>query len=1251
MLNSNFLSEKRLLFRTFGGSIDDPGASGPIDLPGVSATPAATPVVAGTDPVAPTTGPTDPTTGPTPAVAAGPTESTPEGVLTPEATERGKKRIKVIKDFDEARTSFKDSIPRLGAVLRNKDVVPQRWHFESENSLKAMWDDFGKLRLPLSSPFYVKLREQLWKPYTGKEGAEIMKRGDSEKGGINFYRNPHVSDHAEWLKTYDNDYYNAVLFVEGVRQTLIDKMKADEDIAKRKDKENSNPLFRTVTDHLQRGGKDLAKAFEKKDYGLIALYATGIWAGWKVLKPMFGDAHGHGGGHGDGDIDLKKLLLWGTAAYAGYHIADRAGFNIGKKLGLEDKNSDVRGTVYANMAAAGVEGSGAIDAGLLLSLNETPVKSMHKAYKEAKGSAFIHPDQFPGAFSALKGKRPLDINNPKTADQRFYVETGKKLFMLMDSIIVMYGQVPNRTKTFEEEFVNPADNIIFADLGFWFSQYYSAEGEKVIWKRGDGLDAAREGLKGLTGISYHFEQPLEGGHIKGYVNSFPVVFVQSHDKKSYTVKDFAGYQKNKVAETLAVIPVEAGQSQELAVRKLEAAVKEKMLLLIAPLEVSGGVPDIQFDGSKWYGEVQLAGAEEFGLTSEKVLAYFYPLPNGQGIEVEYNGMRMPLNWAMEKEHNFNAPLITELVNSRPEYATALLPFVRSGQLKLVEPDPKVGEFKLIVADIKDYALLVEVKVERDPTNPKKVISRDFIINADSVKRLLGRQEFGDRYSKAVDNSPETEEVFKRFKNILRGAPESFIYHFIKRVPGWFSNATGSSLLRGVTLDSFTGSIPDQQITAILEAKKSMMRDKLKFATMKAGNLEQLRAVKSNNYDPALIELELLINRFSVENLERIRDGKDWSAVDFNKEIFEPLSKVGSNTATYAGILGSFQADVYGLLYGKDDLRKKGHAIASRVITVFSYHTAVLDEGLDDVELGLIDQPLVASDDPRKLAQQRAIEAAQKIKYMKQLNNHLIEVAKRKSDHLKDVTPPPTDVIFWELEKFVPYSNWLSKPDNALVSSVDITDGRPVLKFGKSHYIEFGEYEKLEGEAKTKEGREVIFRGKALPEPPESGGEEFVSRLGEAIERKTDLEKEYIKAFKGYLASIKREAMKDKDFKPNAIQDFENEYLDPRLYFDEEKTTFIKFPYSSTEEYNQLVAETESDGTFQAPEFWSDIESLQNIMASSPNLSRAAQKELIESRVRAVINSEIFAEYPGTRTYFRNVSWWTDVKAWWVDLTH
>lgn len=1169
--------------------------------------------------------------------------------------EKGKKKEETLIDFDQAREHFRNRALFLGPKLRNKGVLSLHWQRDSLPAVEAMVADWDKkLNLPVNSPYYKKIIEALKRPFNNEkgdnQGPSIRSRGrdvkDFKPGNLDYYLNPIRKEHKDWLEGNDQDYLEAVNFVEEMKVVLMDQLKSKEAISKRKEESKSDPVFREISEGAHSVGKDFARSWREKDYASLALYGVSAWAIWGTVKKLKGAGNGK----------YFDYLKYAAAAYGGYHVLKRAGVDVGKKLGMTDDSADVKGTVFEHMAGVNIEGQGTMDTALLLALGDENIAPYYEAYKKAGPSAFIHPGDFPDAFGKLRLHRPKDLDHPKTLNQKIYVETGKKLFFLMQSVIAMYNGIPGMDKTFEERYGDKKEEFTFGDLGFLMSRYYDPVKEKSWFKRGDGLDQAKKDLEILRGskLDFYLESAVQGGVFKGYMKGMPVVVSPSPDGKEYRVKFFDS--SGRPSEQIASIPLAAGTSQTKALEALDGRLKERMMALLTPLSIDGSdtAPDVQYDGGKWFADIELAGAREFGLSKQKVKAYFYPLENGQGVEVVYNGVRMPLNWAMERDHPYKAPLISELVYSDPEYKEVLMPFIRSGELQLVDSEAGDGRFELVVANMPDYKLAVSCKVEYDATDPEKVLKREFLIDPKSAERLFARVKFAEKYSEALSNSPEMEEVFKRFKGVLDNAPESFVWHFLKSVPGWFTNATGANLLKGFSLSDFTGSIKDNQVNAILDSRRELMKGRMMAVARNAKSFSELKQAKNENFDRFLLELEMLTNRFSASNLDKLRQGRDWNAVDFNREVFEPLQKSGAKSRSYASVLSQFNADVYGFMYGRDDLRTKPHEYAGKLMTAFAVHTAYLDENMDNLELGLIGVALTDGD-PKKEVQATAVLGSQKLKYMKYVHLRLLDVATRKGDQV--LNADPGDLRFWEIDDF---NTWLADPNHANVEAMAILDTLPVLKHGDSNYIDVEEWWKIqhnsemteEDKAKAIGARKVIsrpMRGEKLPKHDGSGDKDkFNADRDAAIERLTDFESEYARVFREHIDYFRRNCADD--MKINAINAFERRFLEPRLVWGAKD--FLKYPASKEavaammKRYPRVVGgETHgTPGKFVGPQLWYEADEInQSLLSRTP--TRGVQLDLIDKSVRRVIESELFADRNQDK-YFFNISMGTSIKVGW-----
>ena len=1155
-------------------------------------------------------------------------------------TAKRTKRLDTLNTFDKAREDFRGKLKNVDHMRQQKNINALRWSVSSAANVEAIFKDWDALRLNIDNKFYKNIKKQLLRPFSDAN-IQNRKTEDNIPGNIDYYTNPTLKEHADWLRAHDTAYWEAFTFFTDVQKMLTDQLKSHEGIGKLKADIDSDPVFKQITDHVSRAGKDFKKAFKERDYASLALYGVGVWALFKVAK-KFKDASG--GKYFD-------YLTYAAAAYAGYHILDRAGTNIGEKLGLKDKSSDVEGTILAHLMDSRVEGSGALDAAMLLALSDVKVKYVYEEYKRAGDSSFIHPDLFPDSFGKLVNSRPIDIRNPKSASERLYVATGKKLFATMHGLVIMYNQIPDQKETFEEAFCK-GDEVTFETLSVYYSNFFTKYPEKSWLKRKDAFDATKAELDVLRdkNIPFNLDEPIGGG-VKGMLYGFPVVFIRSADGKSYNIKTVDGHKKHAAA--FASIPLEKGPTQDTAILKIKDKIKANMMRLITPLAIDGGVPDLQFDSSteNWTAVITNSGSEEFGIAGKKTTAYFYALPNGQGLEVKMGAMRMPLNWAIERAHPYKAPLITEVVQQNDQYNNLLLPFIRTGKLRLDDPTKNDGKFNLYVGSIKElvnYPLEVECKIERDAKG--KITKKEYIISEESVEKLLGRKAFADVYAEALNQSPEVDLVFNRFESILSNAPESFVWHFLKSVPGWFSGATSASLTRGLSLSNFTGSIADEQAKALVRSRRTMMKNRISGEIGSATTLAQLENIRHHHYDPMLIELDILSNDFSRENLEKLRAGEDWSAVDFDRKIFRRLNNLGTKTEYYRSLSKSFQADVYGILYGSDDLRKQGHVIASGMLAVFSSYTS----GLDDNSL--------TEDTP---------EAKQKREYIQVVSRKMIEVAQRnrKKEQLKVKVPYNRE--FWEIPTFEDYK----KNPGTYAGLLDIKDTRPRMPLSDETHLSFQKYKELSDLKTNLEAKKTA--GTTLSKPEEKQLKEAISELEKpiifregklpdlsamsdpdkakfkkdilypAIERRTELEKLFEKKFNQQMDYIYREAYKaEKGPKFSRFQSLKRRVLHPSIQFKYHGTKrIIKYPPENETDLDILVEDDVTNDRFVKAQMWGEISQLEELFKENTVLTYGDQEKMIDRRVRAIIEAHLFTKFEKGK-YFDDRGTWQKIKDWW-----
>ncbi|MEK7547852.1 MAG: hypothetical protein AAB540_03075, partial [Patescibacteria group bacterium] len=379
---------------------------------------------------------------------------------------------------------------------------------------------------------------------------------------------------------------------------------------------DSDPVATKVADFARSTLSSVQKAVNEKDYATLGMYAVGAYAFYKVYQKLFGGSHEAGGEHGKG-FDWKKWLLYGTAGYAAYHCAKKAGYDPLKWLGLKDMDYEIKGTPLENMRTIlrdcpGLkEDDKKIDADIVLRVATVNLVTLHELRKQANDNGIQHidPREFPDIFPDLADVPPFKMGRGEeglkdytgmsttklSTKQREYIRVSGQLYKIAFAAEKVYDATLKKYHpaykgiSYEDALQYKSDDgKINSDRSlakvwhlFSATEKYAVKEPGTMFSR-EKLNDVRSQVVDLfkqhaENASVDVDSNINGNHFQGKINDFPVVFIIDKDKvKVYLRNNYGkGYQRIPGADVSAEIPLEGGNPKD-EVEKAVSAVEKRM---------------------------------------------------------------------------------------------------------------------------------------------------------------------------------------------------------------------------------------------------------------------------------------------------------------------------------------------------------------------------------------------------------------------------------------------------------------------------------------------------------------------------------------------------------------------------------------------------------------------------------------------------------------------------------------------------
>ena len=898
-------------------------------------------------------------------------ENEPAYVTAPKL--KSEEFLKHAEDTSEEGEKNKLDLLKINPLRENTHIDAKQWDVTNVDGLNKVYGECEDLGIVSQSPdfyntLFATLRSGIDKTknptYWSQDDTRIMFQDPAShlkeiealpaqdnflEGGEQFVK---AWEHFEWLRG----------------EIMVAKDCQELEILAKQEGLDSDPVATKVADFARSTLSSVQKAVNEKDYATLGMYGVGAYAFYKVYQKFFGGGHEAGGEHGKG-FDWKKLLLYGTAGYAGYHFAKKAGYDPLKWFGLKAENYEIKGTPMENMSTIlrscpGLkEDDKKIDADIVLRVATVNLVTLHELRKQANSNGIHHidPREFPDIFPDLadvppfkmgRGEEEGDYTGMSTTKldtkQREYIRVSQQLYKIAFAAEKVYDATLKKYHfaykgiSYEDALKNDGDRKL---AKFWhlFSavEKYAVKEPGTMFDR-EKLDSVRSQVVDLfkehaENTSVDVESHIDGNHFQGKINDFPVVFIIDKDKvKVYLRNNYGkGYQRIPGADASAEIPLKEG-NPKAEVEKAVSAVTKRMGKLIGRLQKKGGktFTDIGFIGKKWQCKIAMPKEvkENFDVVEDETTGFFNIYPDGEGVILvdEAGGVKLDSNEAILKQNPAAFSILSRFIN-QPKF-TIFAPLYRLNRLNFVDEDTSDSKF---IIKIGKKGIPIEIKYD----NKSKSFS--FAKPKQEQELLKPGSGFTDELKDALREDDRVKHILKSWRDIVSELDEDYLFHFFKSVPDWFTHATSDYWARGIRLKDFTGSIAKNYTSGLLDAQINLVLAKVAVAVEKSGSLDKASDQVNEIFGRALADLTQQRDNLSGATTDKSDKGKKFSEDEF-KEVITGVAAAGIKSNDYKTWYKQFVDYVF-LKYGEDDLRK-GRAIKSKdVISVFAYYTAVCDD--------------------------------------------------------------------------------------------------------------------------------------------------------------------------------------------------------------------------------------------------------------------------------------------------------------------
>ncbi|MDD3861892.1 MAG: hypothetical protein PHP74_03340, partial [Candidatus Gracilibacteria bacterium] len=232
------------------------------------------------------------------------------------------------------------SMKEWKAIILRGDykINADNWDPKSRQGLNVIFKDLNTLGISTNNRFFEKMFSEL-----GKCSDEnFLGRQDISENNKSLYRDP-LKNLDELRKMGDPGFASAVNSLVAIKAMVNQADIEEKNTIANLNKLGKEPITDTATKFVKDNLNKFTEAVRTKDWGTAAVYAGGVYMLWKSWKWM-ADAKDPKDSTKALFPNLKNWAYLAGGLYAANIFAKNAGYDLPKKLGLQDMDAEVKGT-------------------------------------------------------------------------------------------------------------------------------------------------------------------------------------------------------------------------------------------------------------------------------------------------------------------------------------------------------------------------------------------------------------------------------------------------------------------------------------------------------------------------------------------------------------------------------------------------------------------------------------------------------------------------------------------------------------------------------------------------------------------------------------------------------------------------------------------------------------------------------------------------------------------------------------------
>ena len=394
-------------------------------------------------------------------------------------------------------------------------------------------------------------------------------------------------------------------------------------------------------------------------------------------------------------------------------------------------------------------------------------------------------------------------------------------------------------------------------------------------------------------------------------------------------------------------------------------------------------------------------------------------------------------------------VLSERIVNQPEFR-ALKVFSNARRIDASDVNQKDKTLTLLVGKSK-----LKIKLKYDGSK------FDFADPADEQK-LVQDKAFSEDYIDSLNDDSlfEFNKTIDSLKKLLKeSCPEGFLKFFFKSLAG----QTARGELSGFNTDVLSGSIPDNFANMVLDSTRNQAFDQLRNKMLGATSLGDVESFRKAALQDTNTELQSIYDSISKENRELLNKGEDWKRMDFMLKVVDRLRGAACISTQYQLQRSDMEAMAYKMnlpgLAAASDFNEVSHIAAGKLVNVFTYYTAHLDDrNLDSLKWPPTPSAAYASN-PKADPDLIGHYALNYFEYVKdRIANEAPKITGGKSLS-PNLVPHPSDPR-WQISDF---DAWLNS--GGRYDALDPLDNKPAFKHELTEH-DAGKHTELDEELKN-----------------------------------------------------------------------------------------------------------------------------------------------------------------------------------------